>query len=340
MLNPQPLQAGETLDDQLRPVAGASVRRRDRQDACGAEARWPRSKKSNCAWSTWPKVKRTDAIQSFVSQETPIVTITDADGAVGTGYSYTIGTGGSSVMRLLADHLAPRADRPRRRLHRGDLARSANSPRMPRRSARSPRSRLRRSTRRSGICAPRSRACRCGSSPAAPGTAARSTPPKAAGCISRRRRWSMMRCRPRPRAFAAPRSRSAGRMARRISRGSSAVREAVGDGYRDHDRLQPGLCRRRGDPPRRAPAASSTSPGSRSRCRPTTSTAMSGCRARPRRRSRSANRSIRSAISANTCRRAPARSCRSMSAASAASRPGSRWRMRRRPSTSRSARIS
>ena len=55
-----------------------------------------------------PKVKRTDAIQSFVSQETPIVTITDADGATGTGYSYTIGTGGSSVMRLLADHLAPR----------------------------------------------------------------------------------------------------------------------------------------------------------------------------------------------------------------------------------------
>lgn len=54
-----------------------------------------------------PKVKRTDAIQSFVSQETPIVTITDSDGATGTGYSYTIGTGGSSVMRLLRDHLAP-----------------------------------------------------------------------------------------------------------------------------------------------------------------------------------------------------------------------------------------
>ncbi|TGV17783.1 mandelate racemase/muconate lactonizing enzyme family protein, partial [Mesorhizobium sp. M4B.F.Ca.ET.143.01.1.1] len=32
-----------------------------------------------------PKVKRTDAIQSFVSQETPIVTVTDADGASGTG---------------------------------------------------------------------------------------------------------------------------------------------------------------------------------------------------------------------------------------------------------------
>ena len=55
-----------------------------------------------------PKVERTDAIQSFVSQETPIVVITDSDGATGTGYSYTIGTGGSSVMRLLADHLAPR----------------------------------------------------------------------------------------------------------------------------------------------------------------------------------------------------------------------------------------
>ena len=54
-----------------------------------------------------PKVKRTDAIQSFVTQETPIVTVTDSDGAVGTGYSYTIGTGGSSVMRLLADHLTP-----------------------------------------------------------------------------------------------------------------------------------------------------------------------------------------------------------------------------------------
>ncbi|MDX0635776.1 mandelate racemase/muconate lactonizing enzyme family protein [Sinorhizobium medicae] len=54
-----------------------------------------------------PKVKRTDAIQSFVSQETPIVTITDSDGATGTGYSYTIGTGGSSVMRLLSDHLVP-----------------------------------------------------------------------------------------------------------------------------------------------------------------------------------------------------------------------------------------
>jgi L-alanine-DL-glutamate epimerase-like enolase superfamily enzyme len=55
-----------------------------------------------------PKVVRTDAIQSFVKQETPMVRITCADGAVGTGYAYTIGTGGSSVMALLRDHLAPK----------------------------------------------------------------------------------------------------------------------------------------------------------------------------------------------------------------------------------------
>lgn len=55
-----------------------------------------------------PKVKRTDAIQSFVSQETPIVTITDSDGAQGTGYSYTIGTGGPAVISLIRDTLAPR----------------------------------------------------------------------------------------------------------------------------------------------------------------------------------------------------------------------------------------
>src|SRR5579871_6463674 len=54
-----------------------------------------------------PKVKRVDAIQSFVSQETPIVRITDSDGTVGTGYSYTIGTGGPSIIELLARSLAP-----------------------------------------------------------------------------------------------------------------------------------------------------------------------------------------------------------------------------------------
>jgi L-alanine-DL-glutamate epimerase-like enolase superfamily enzyme len=54
-----------------------------------------------------PAVKRTDAIQSFVCQETPILRITDADGLVGTGYSYTIGTGGPAIMALLQQTLAP-----------------------------------------------------------------------------------------------------------------------------------------------------------------------------------------------------------------------------------------
>jgi L-alanine-DL-glutamate epimerase-like enolase superfamily enzyme len=55
-----------------------------------------------------PMVERTDAIQSFVSQETPILTITDEDGMTGTGYSYTIGSGGSAIVSLLQDHLLPR----------------------------------------------------------------------------------------------------------------------------------------------------------------------------------------------------------------------------------------
>ena len=54
-----------------------------------------------------PKVTRVDAIQSFVSQETPILTITDSDGAQGTGYCYTIGTGGPAIMALIEHTLAP-----------------------------------------------------------------------------------------------------------------------------------------------------------------------------------------------------------------------------------------
>ncbi len=54
-----------------------------------------------------PKTVRTDAIQAFTSQETPIIRIYDSDGGVGTGYSYTIGTGGRAVMSLLEETLAP-----------------------------------------------------------------------------------------------------------------------------------------------------------------------------------------------------------------------------------------
>lgn len=55
-----------------------------------------------------PKVLRTDAIQSFVTQETVLLTLHCSDGMEATGYAYTIGTGGSSVIALLKDHLVPR----------------------------------------------------------------------------------------------------------------------------------------------------------------------------------------------------------------------------------------
>ncbi|MFD4945194.1 mandelate racemase/muconate lactonizing enzyme family protein [Streptomyces sp. NPDC058239] len=50
---------------------------------------------------------RTDAVQAFVKQETILVEITTADGLQGTGYAYTIGTGGTSVLSLLREHLLP-----------------------------------------------------------------------------------------------------------------------------------------------------------------------------------------------------------------------------------------
>lgn len=55
-----------------------------------------------------PAVERVDAIQSFQSQETPIVRVTDADGVTGIGYAYTIGTGGPAVISLLERTFAPR----------------------------------------------------------------------------------------------------------------------------------------------------------------------------------------------------------------------------------------
>lgn len=51
---------------------------------------------------------RTDAVQAFVKQETVFVDVTTDDGNTGTGYSYTIGTGGTSVLTMLREHLLPR----------------------------------------------------------------------------------------------------------------------------------------------------------------------------------------------------------------------------------------
>lgn len=51
---------------------------------------------------------RTDAVQSFMKQETIFVEIKTDDGLTGTGYSYTIGTGGGAVLSMLREHLVPR----------------------------------------------------------------------------------------------------------------------------------------------------------------------------------------------------------------------------------------
>ena len=60
-----------------------------------------------CMVDLVPKVRRTDAIQSFVSPQTPLVTMTDADGANGTGQACTIGTAGPAVISLLRETLVP-----------------------------------------------------------------------------------------------------------------------------------------------------------------------------------------------------------------------------------------
>ena len=51
---------------------------------------------------------RTDAVQSFLKQETVFVESRPPTGCVGLGYSYTIGTGGTAVLAMLRDHLLPR----------------------------------------------------------------------------------------------------------------------------------------------------------------------------------------------------------------------------------------
>ena len=54
-----------------------------------------------------PAAVRVDAMQSFVKQETVLATVHTSDGLSGTGYSYTIGTGGRAVLSLIRDHLVP-----------------------------------------------------------------------------------------------------------------------------------------------------------------------------------------------------------------------------------------
>ena len=51
---------------------------------------------------------RTDAVQSFLKQETIFVEVSTGDDCTGLGYSYTIGTGGTAVLAMLNDYLLPR----------------------------------------------------------------------------------------------------------------------------------------------------------------------------------------------------------------------------------------
>lgn len=54
------------------------------------------------------EIVRFDAIQQFTKQETIFVTLETDEGLTGTGYSYTIGTGGRAVLALLRIDLLPR----------------------------------------------------------------------------------------------------------------------------------------------------------------------------------------------------------------------------------------
>src|SRR4051812_9294944 len=161
-----------------------------------------------------PKTVRTDAIQSFAAQETPMVRIHTSDGIVGTGYCYTIGTGGSSVIGLLRDHLAPRL------LGRDPLDIEAIWKSLffaTHATAVGAITSLALSAIDTALWDVKCLAAggRSGRRPAAHKPPCRSIPPKAAGCMSSRRRWSMMRSRCAPRALAVPKSRSAGRMSAR-----------------------------------------------------------------------------------------------------------------------------
>jgi L-alanine-DL-glutamate epimerase-like enolase superfamily enzyme len=55
-----------------------------------------------------PATPRQDAIQAFVKQETIFVDLETDDGLLGTGYAYTIGTGGRAVLAMLREDLLHR----------------------------------------------------------------------------------------------------------------------------------------------------------------------------------------------------------------------------------------
>ncbi len=270
-----------------------------------------------------PKAVRTDAIQSFAVQETPMVRIHTSDGIVGTGYSYTIGTGGSSVVALLRDHLAPRL------LGRDPLDIEAIW------------KSLFFSTHATAVGAITSLAlsaidtalwdvkCLAAGRPLwkEAGGAQPSVP-----VYSTEGGW--LHVEPQALVDDALSVRAQGFGGAKIKVGRphvsediarlTAVRDAVGPGFEIMVDANQAF----------------TVGEARNRCPPKTSADIFASQHRRRCRSRSASPSIIPAISGNICSATPARSFRPMWRGSAASRRGSRWRTSPKPSTFRSARIS
>ena len=284
---------------------------------------WPAHRARRLAWwSRCLKVQRTDApsCRASVLDETSIGAITDAAGATVTGYSYTIGTGGSSVMRLLADHRAPRligrdAERIEAIWHELEFATHAATI-----GAITAIALAAIDTALLGPARPQAR-------PAALAARRRRVGPLPA--LHHRRRLAAHRDRgagrrrPGGQGQGLPRLQGQDRPPPRLRGFRAPVRGARGGRRRLRviiDCDQGFTVERRSAAP--GGFAASTSPGSRSRWPPTTSTATFGCRARPRPRSRSAKSLYSIRHFREYMQRAPARSCRWTSAESAASPPG------------------
>ena len=248
---------------------------------------------------------------------------------------YTIGTGGSSVVALLRDHLAPRLIGRDPDRDRGDL----EGPVLPHARDRGRRDHEPRARRdRHGAVGPalparRAAAVEGGRRRAAAGAGLHDRGRLAAP--SARSSWSTRRSPRRRRASAAPRSRSASRtIAEDVAR-LAAVRAAVGDAFEIMVDANQAFTVAEAIRRARAYRAAAARAGSRSRCRPRTSAATSSS---PR------TTSMPIAVGESLYHpahfreylraRAPARSSRSTARASAASRRGSRSRISPRRSTS------
>ena len=255
-----------------------------------------------------------------------MVRITCADGAVGVGYTYTIGTGGSSVVALLRDHLAPRLvgrdaseieaiwkdlffahARHRRRRHHEPRARG------DRHRAVGPEVRA----------APASRCGRLA------GGAQRRVP-----VYTTEGGWLHHPAEQLVDESVAAKAQGFRGAKMKVGKPSiaedvarlAAVREAVGDDFELMVDANQAFTVAEALPPRACLSRPLARAGSRSRCRPRTWRATSSSRPRRRCRSRSANRCTTRRTSASTSSAARARSFKSTARASAASRRGSRSR--------------